>query len=503
MDRIINIMNNKYIIINALDNVAVALENISAGTIIKISSCNIEIKKDIPRGHKFAVFKISKNDNVVKYGYPIGYALTNILPGEHIHIHNIKTLLKGTKDYSYSPDFEFSRTLKDVPSFDGFMRPNGDVGIRNELWIIPTVGCVNKIAEMLERKYSNKLPKEIDGIYAFQHPYGCSQLGDDHFKTQKILADLVKHPNAAGVLVVGLGCENNTMDSFKEIIGDVDPDKIKYMIVQNVEDELEVGVNLLDELSKYAASFKREPIPVSKLKIGLKCGASDGLSGITANPLVGAFSDILIALGGTTVLTEVPEMFGAEEILMNRCQNKEVFNKCVKMINSFKEYFIRYNQVVYENPSPGNKDGGITTLEDKSLGCTQKGGNSPVMDVLEYGDVLKIPGLNLLSGPGNDIVAVTALAAAGTHIVLFTTGRGTPFGGPVPTLKISSNNELANHKKHWIDFNAGSLVDNANIDEMSDKFLKYIIDVASGKITASNEKMGYREIAIFKDGVTL
>jgi altronate hydrolase len=496
-------MKKKYLKINKLDNVAVALENIVQGTNIEIESICFQVKQNIPRGHKFAISKISKNDDVMKYGCPIGYALSEIQMGEHVHVHNIKTLLKGTKNYTYTPEFEFSEKIENVPCFDGFMRPNGDVGIRNELWIIPTVGCVNKIAQILEKKYSGNLPEELDGIRSFEHPYGCSQLGDDHYNTQKILADLVKHPNAGGVLVVGLGCENNTMDSFKEVIGDIDPQKVRYMVVQNVEDELGEGMKLLDELSQYAASFKRESVSVSNLKIGLKCGASDGLSGITANPLIGAFSDKLIALGGTTVLTEVPEMFGAEELLMNRCKNREIFDKCVNMINSFKEYFIRYNQVVYENPSPGNKDGGITTLEDKSLGCTQKGGTSPVVDVLEYGDILKTPGLNLLSGPGNDIVAVTALAAAGSHIVLFTTGRGTPFGGPVPTLKISSNNELYKHKKHWIDFNAGSLVENADIDGLSDEFLQYIIDVASGKIMASNEKMGYREIAIFKDGVTL
>ena len=496
-------MNKKYLKINKLDNVAVALENIVKGTRIELESTCFQIKKNIPRGHKFAISKISKNENVIKYGCSIGYALSEIQMGEHVHVHNIKTLLKGTKDYTYTPEFEFPEKIENVSCFDGFTRPNGDVGIRNEIWIIPTVGCVNKIAQILERNYSGKHPKEIDGIRSFEHPYGCSQLGEDHLKTQTILADLVKHPNAGGVLVIGLGCENNTMDSFKEVIGDIDPQKVRYMVVQNVEDELEEGMKLLDELAQYAGSFKRDPVPVSKLKIGLKCGASDGLSGITANPLIGAFSDKLIALGGTTVLTEVPEMFGAEELLMNRCKNREIFDKCVNMINSFKEYFIRYNQVVYENPSPGNKDGGITTLEDKSLGCTQKGGTSPVVDVLEYGDILKTPGLNLLSGPGNDIVAVTALAAAGSHIVLFTTGRGTPFGGPVPTLKISSNSELYKHKKHWIDFDAGSLVDNNNINELSDKFLQYIIDVASGKIMASNEKMGYREIAIFKDGVTL
>ena len=496
-------MNKKYLQINKNDNVAVALEDISSGTTVSINSAKIELKQGIMRGHKFTIADIAKGNNVIKYGYPIGYALSDIRPGEHVHVHNVKTLLKGTKEYKYDPDFSFPEKKIDIPSFDGFMRPNGDVGIRNELWVIPTVGCVNKIAEMLCYEYSKRIPKEIDGIYTFEHPYGCSQLGDDHHNTQKILADLVKHPNAGGVLVVGLGCENNTMESFKKVIGKVDSSKVRYMIAQDVEDEFEEGMKLLDELSEYAASFKREPVPVSKLKVGLKCGGSDGLSGITANPLVGAFSDKLIALGGTTVLTEVPEMFGAEEILMNRCQNEEVFNKCVNMVNSFKEYFIRYNQVVYENPSPGNKKGGITTLEDKSLGCTQKGGTSPVLDVLEYGDTVKKHGLNLLSGPGNDIVAVTALSAAGSHLVLFTTGRGTPFGGPVPTLKISSNTELSEHKKHWIDFNAGSLVENSNIDELSDEFLNFIIDVASGKVLASNEKLGYREIAIFKDGVTL
>ena len=497
-------MKKKYIVINKLDNVAVALEDIAEGTECNIGS-NIFVKviNAIPQGHKFAVANISKEEKVIKYGFPIGYATCDIKAGEHVHTQNVKTLLKGTKEYSYKPDFKFIEPSKDRVYFDGFLRPDGDAGVRNDIWIIPTVGCVNKIAAKLSVEYSKKDLHNIDGVHAFEHPYGCSQLGSDHYHTQKILADLVRHPNSGGVLVVGLGCENNTMDSFKKVIGNVDSAKVRYMVVQDVEDEFIEGVKLLDELAEYASGFKREPVPVSKLKIGLKCGGSDGLSGITANPLLGVFSDKLISYGGTTILTEVPEMFGAEDMLMNRCVTQEVFDKSADMINSFKDYFIRYKQVVYENPSPGNKNGGITTLEDKSLGCTQKGGTSPVVDVLKYGDRVNTPGLNLLAGPGNDLVAVAALTASGAQIVLFTTGRGTPFGGPVPTLKISSNTRLAEHKKQWIDFNAGSIADGCSIAELNEEFFKYVIDVASGRNIAANERMGYREIAIFKDGVTL
>lgn len=343
----------------------------------------------------------------------------------------------------------------------------------------------------------------IDGVFHFAHPYGCSQLGDDLQYTQKLLGSLVNHPNAAGILVVGLGCENNGIESFKQSIGEYDPQRVKFMSSQVEEDELKKGLQLIDELITYARTFKRESVPVSKLKLGLKCGGSDGFSGITANPLVGTLSDRLIAAGGTAILTEVPEMFGAETILMNRAANEAVFENIVRLVNDFKQYFILHGQEIYENPSPGNKAGGISTLEEKSLGCTQKGGRAIVNDVVKYGDRVSKSGLNLLEAPGNDLVSVTALSAAGAHIVLFTTGRGTPFGGPVPTVKIATNSDLARHKKNWIDYNAGQLLEEKSMFEMTDELWHQIIDIASGERKTNNERNGFREIAIFKDGVTL
>lgn len=489
--------------IDPRDNVGVAIDAVSSGTTVQLDGQTITVVHNIPRGHKFALQAIPEGQPIVKYGYPMGKAVVSIGSGEHIHTHNVKTQLEGTLEYMYEPHNETAVPEKIQASFMGFRRPNGKVGIRNEIWIIPTVGCVNRPAEVMAKRVEKLIAKRndssIDGIYTFAHPYGCSQLGDDQVMTQKILADLVHHPNAAGVLVLGLGCENNYIRTFKEVIGEYDEKRVKFLAAQDTPDELESGAALLHELLDYADSFRREPIPAEELIVGLKCGGSDGYSGLSANPLLGQFSDRLISAGGTTILTEVPEMFGAETILMNRARNEETFRDVVELINNFKDYYLRYNQVVYENPSPGNKDGGITTLEEKSLGCVQKGGRSPVGGVMKYGDRVAQHGLNLLEGPGNDIVSVTAMAAAGAHVVLFTTGRGTPLGGPVPTVKVSSNSELAYRKKSWIDFDAGPLLEGK---DLLPDFFEYILAVASGKET-NNELNEYREIAIFKDGVTL
>ena len=443
---------------------------------------NVEVRDD---GHKYAIRPIAPGENVIKYGMPIGHAKVQIAPGEHVHTHNLASNLSGLLEYTYTPDFA-PLEIKTTRTFAGFLRPDGQAGVRNELWVIPTVGCVNDLAQ--------RLADAVSGI-ALTHPYGCSQLDGDHECTANLLAAFAHHPNAGGVLIVGLGCENNTLDSFKERLGDISKLNIRFLRAQDDGDEYARGLELLAELD--AARVKtRTDIPVSALRVGLKCGGSDGLSGLTANPLVGRFSDWLAAQGGTTVLTEVPEMFGAETLLMNRCVSREVFDKCVAMINGFKSYYERHGQPIDENPSPGNKAGGISTLEDKSLGCVQKGGSSPVVDVLEYGQRLKKPGLNLLAGPGNDLVASSVLAAAGCQLVLFTTGRGTPFGTVVPTVKVATNTRLAQSKPHWIDWDAQGRPDTA-------EFVEFVLKAASGELVLNNEKNNARGIAIFKDGVTL
>lgn len=450
---------------------------------------NVEV--DLSTGHKFARVDINTGENIIKYGNPIGHATEDIKAGEQVHTHNMKTNLSGIIEYKYTPfeDGEHASPYKGR-TFMGYLRKDGSVAIRNEIWIVNTVGCVNKVSEELSR---------LTGALHFPHPFGCSQLGDDQSVTQKILCGMVNHPNAAGVLVLGLGCENNNIEVFKKVLGEYDEERVKFLNCQDFEDDIAEGVKLINELKEYAAQFKRQPVPVSALKVGLKCGGSDGFSGITANPLVGRFSDMLIDAGGTSVLTEVPEMFGAEHLLMARAESREIFDKTVALINNFKEYYDRHNQVIYENPSPGNKKGGITTLEEKSLGCVQKAGSRAVVDVLDYGDRLEKNGLNLLNGPGNDIVAITNLMAAGAHIILFTTGRGTPVGAPVPTVKVSTNTPLAEKKTRWIDYNAGKILDGDPCDE---DFFEYVLSVAEGKETV-NEKYGYREISIFKDGVVL
>ena len=447
------------------------------------------VRVNINDGHKYALVDIKTGENIIKYGQPIGHAVCDIKAGEHVHTHNIKTNLSGKLTYKYEPDF-LTNSEKTERTFMGYERENGDIGIRNDIWIVNTVGCVNKISERLA---------SITGAKFFPHPFGCSQLGEDQEITQKILASMVNHPNAGGVLVLGLGCENNNIDAFKKVLDKYDENRVKFLNVQDFQDEISEGVKLIEELKRYADTKKRVPVNISKLKVGLKCGGSDGFSGITANPLVGRFCDKLTSFGGSCVLTEVPEMFGAEHLLMNRCESREVFDKTVKLINDFKDYYTRHNQVIYENPSPGNKKGGITTLEEKSLGCVQKGGLSKVVDVLDYGDKVTKGGLSLLNGPGNDIVAVTNLMAAGVHMILFTTGRGTPLGTAVPTVKIATNSELTKRKSNWIDFDASPMLEGLGLE---DELLEYVIKVADGEKT-KNEQNKYEEISIFKDGVTL
>ena len=494
---------NAYIKINPADNVVVAIDPMKAGEKITVDGQDITLLSDVPAGHKIALKAFAADEHIIKYGCPIGHAREAIAQGAWVNEKNIKTNLDGLLEYTYNPvSVKLDIPNKDL-KFKGYRRKNGNVGIRNEIWIIPTVGCVNGVVNQLaEALRAETQGKGVDAIVAFPHNYGCSQLGNDHENTRKVLRDMVLHPNAGAVLVVGLGCENNQPDAFREMLGDYDTERVRFMVTQKVHDEFEEGMKILRELYGIASADQREDVPLSELRVGLKCGGSDGFSGITANPLLGVFSDFLIAQGGTSVLTEVPEMFGAETQLMNRCSNVALFDKTVHLINDFKEYFIANKQPIYENPSPGTKAGGISTLEEKSLGCTQKCGKSEVKDVLMYGDRLKTKGLNLLSAPGNDLVASTALASAGCHMVLFTTGRGTPFGTYVPTVKVSTNSNLFNNKPGWIDFNAGSLVEGESMDSLAERFIDFIIEVANGKET-NNERKNYREIAIFKTGVTL
>lgn len=497
-------IQTEFIRINPADSVVVCLRAMSKGEIISIDNFNVELLQDTPAGHKVLLKDTSKGEDIIKYGYPIGHAAEDLKAGTWVNENNLKTNLAGTLSYEYNPVNETLNIAKEDRTFKGYERKNGEVGIRNEIWVVPTVGCVNGIAEKLVEKLKEETKcAGIDAIHAWHHNFGCSQLSGDHENTRKILRDIVLHPNAGGVLVLGLGCENNQPDDFMQTFGDYDNERIKLMVSQKVEgDEIEEGMKILRNIYKIASTDKRTDVPLSKLRIGLKCGGSDGFSGITANPLVGELSDYIVAQGGTSILTEVPEMFGAETILMNRCENKDLFNDTVSLINNFKDYFLSHGEPVGENPSPGNKAGGISTLEDKALGCTQKCGRAPVSGVLEYGDRLKNNGLNLLSAPGNDLVASTALASAGCQIVLFTTGRGTPFGTFVPTMKISTNSLLASRKSNWIDFNAGVLAEGMDMKELLRQFIEKVISVASGELTR-NEENGYREISIFKNGVTL
>ncbi|MEG0912439.1 MAG: altronate dehydratase family protein [Oscillospiraceae bacterium] len=489
--------------INSIDNVAVALCDLKKGDTVTLDSLNCKINSDIPSGHKFSVTSIPKGSDIIKYGCVIGKATALIHEGTWVHTHNVVTRLNEETKYNFQPlsgDTCFSGSS--ARTFKGYLRADGSVGVRNEVWIVPTVGCVNSIATALSSGIQDYAKGRVDNVRIFNHPYGCSQMGEDQLNTQKALAALVRHPNAGAVLVLGLGCENNNIREFQKVLGKTDPDRVKFLECQSVEDEIAEGIEILTGLVDYASKFTREHISVSKLIVGLKCGGSDGLSGISANPLVGKFSNKLIKCGGTTILTEVPEMFGAEELLFNRCESKDVFNRAVKLVDDFKQYFTSHNLAVYENPSPGNKLGGITTLEDKSCGCVQKGGTGTIVDVLDYTEPVCKPGVNLLKAPGNDMVSSTALMLSGAQIVLFTTGRGTPLGTGVPTLKISSNTALSTHKTNWIDFNAGMLINGIPLKSLADDLFDLVIETANGRTTRS-ETASYSEFAIFKQGITL
>lgn len=505
-------MAGKLIKIDRRDNVAVAIRPIYKGEIVTVENETFTVLTDIPQGHKVALSDIPEGGKVIKYGYPIGGAKEPIAKGCHVHApFNIHTLLSESAEYYYDAETakeaiaEHELLKKEwegrVPTIKAYKRKNGTIGIRNNLWIVPTVGCVNQIALELVKWATENLSVQ-DDVRAWTHPFGCSQLGEDHENTRKVLKGLVRHPNAGGVLVLGLGCENNTMDSFKELLGPVDESRVKFLVCQEAEDEFEAGKALLTQLAQAMEDDKREAVPMSSLVVGFKCGGSDGLSGITANPLIGLFCNQLTAMGGTGVLTEVPEMFGAEQVLMNRAVDENVYHKVVNMVQGFKDYFTAHGQVVYENPSPGNKAGGISTLEDKSLGCVQKGGRAPVTNVIAYGEHVSIPGLTLLSGPGNDIVSTTDLTVAGCHMILFSTGRGTPLGAPVPTVKVATNHPLAEHKKNWIDFDASAILDKDK-REVTEDFLHFVIAVANGEKHTKNEINKFQEISIFKDGVVL
>jgi len=490
--------------VRSADDVAVAVGPLEQGDVLTVGDASVTVREPVPAGHKVALHSMAEGDVVHKYGWAIGRLTAPVDAGAWIHSHNLKTQLEGTLEYRYEPIARAPLPAVPTRTWEGYKRADGRVGTRNEVWVINTVGCVNWAAEKIARSANERFAGVIDGVHAFAHPYGCSQLGDDLGHTRQVLAGLMRHPNAGGVLVLGLGCENNQLDALLAEAGDVDRSRIRFFNTQDVFDEVQSGVAALNELVERMKDDRRETVPASALVLGNKCGGSDGFSGITANPLVGRVADRLTASGGTVLLTEVPEMFGAERVLMNRAASEEVYRDVVTMVNSFKEYFLRHGQPVYENPSPGNKAGGLTTLEEKSLGAIQKGGAATVTSVLRYGQQVRTPGLALLEAPGNDGVSSTAMVASGATILCFTTGRGTPLGFPAPTIKVASNSEIARKKPHWIDFDAGKLLDDPDaMDDTADELLAFVLDVASGRTQTNNERNDVREIAIWKEGVTL
>lgn len=487
--------------IHSSDHVATLLEAAAAGEPVDIGGTAIVARADIPKGHKVALVDIAPGVEVRKFGFPIGCATAPITVGDHVHSHNLATGLSGTLDYRYDPHPEPRAVAPGARTFLGYVRADGRVGTRNEIWILPTVGCVGRTAERIAAEAGRRHAGEVDGVHAFAHPYGCSQLGDDLGATRRMLAALASHPNAGGVLLIGLGCESNQLARLLEEVPESYRARIRTVVAQDSADEFEDGLAAVAELAAEAARMKREPVGLDRLVLGVKCGGSDGFSGLTANPLVGRMSDVVTAAGGSAIVTEIPEIFGAEQMLMDRAESRAVFEGVVGVVNDFKTYFLEHGEPVSENPSPGNVAGGITTLEEKSLGAVQKAGHATLTDVKRYGERIERTGLTLLEAPGNDAVSSTALAAAGATVILFTTGRGTPLGFPVPTVKIASNSDLAARKPGWIDFDAGQVLTDG-FDAAEEALVDRIVAIASGAETAA-ERNGEREIAFWKRGVTL
>ncbi len=485
------------------DDVAAALRDLTAGEIADIEGVPTVLREDIPAGHKFALRHLERGEAVRRYGADIGIMSEPAQRGALVHSHNLATALIG--EVAYARDTgdaaHAASTARSLPAWRGYRRADGRWATRNEIWLLPTVGCVAPLVEDIAREANALHAGKLDGIVGFGHPHGCSQLGDDLAGTRAALAGLCDNPNAGGVLLIGLGCESNQLDDLVALVPEGSRAKIRMMRAQEPGDEHERALELIAQLVEELAPLEREEAPAAALTVGLKCGGSDALSGLTANPLLGRFTDQLVASGGKAVLTEIPEIFGAERALFSRAVSREVFEAAGALLNRFKRYFLEQGQPVSENPSPGNIAGGITTLEEKSLGAVQKGGNAPLVDVLDYGAAAQVPGLTLLEAPGNDAVSSTALAAAGATLIVFTTGRGTPLGFPVPTVKVSSNSQLAQSKAGWIDFDAGRVLGEGT-GAVSEDFARRMIAIASGERTAA-ERSGQRVIALWKRGVTL
>ncbi|HEY8614605.1 altronate dehydratase family protein [Phenylobacterium sp.] len=486
--------------IDPRDDVAVAVQGLMAGDPV---ADGVMARSDVPAGHKVAVRPVRAGEAVRKYGWPIGRATADILPGDHVHTHNVATALEGLDAYAYEPTPTEPLPPPREQTFMGYRRKTGRVGTRNEIWILSTVGCVSRTAQKIAERANRLFEGRVDGVHALTHPFGCSQLGGDLEATRRMTAALAGHPNAGGVLIIGLGCENNQLSALLESAPHLDRERLRSFTTQVAEDEYEAGLQAVEELVRVAEQDRREPCPVSDLVIGLKCGGSDGLSGLTANPLVGRIADKVCAAGGSAILTEIPEIFGAERLLMARAETEAVYADVAAVVNDFKGYFLAHGEPVSENPSPGNIAGGITTLEEKSLGAVQKAGRAPVTEVVRYGgQIAGKPGVALLEAPGNDAVSSTALTAAGATVILFTTGRGTPLGFPAPTLKLATNSGLAQRKPHWIDFDAGRIAAGQTLDEAADALMDLVVATASGQPTRAEEN-GEREIALWKRGVTL
>ena len=484
--------NSDFVLLNPRDSVVVALRGFQAGDTLALGEEAIQLLDSVPPGHKVAIRPVAAGEPIFKFGWSIGVATKPIRVGQHVHTQNVKC--------DHHIDLEAIST--DVPAelprleghtFEGFRRADGRVGTRNYLAVISNVNCSASVARMIASRFDQQTLAafpNVDGVISFRHEGGCAMAfnGSRHRMLSRVLGGMARHPNIGGFLLVGLGCEQGTLDHLVQSQG-LQGEAVPVLSIQSAggtSKTVERGVEIAAGLLKQVNGFQRETVPASHLVLGTECGGSDGYSGITANPALGAAADRLVACGGTAILSETSEIFGAEHLLTRRARSRAVAEKLLERIEWWKWYCSNYGEELDNNPSVGNKAGGLTTITEKSLGAVSKGGTTPLEAVYEYAEPVQQQGFVVMDTPGFDPASVTGMVAGGANLIAFTTGRGSCFGSkPTPTFKIASNTRLFQQLPEDMDFNAGQVVEGRSVDEVGQELFSRLLDTASGKPTCS------------------
>jgi altronate hydrolase len=476
---------------------------LSPGQRIELAGREVTVLEPIPAGHKVALAAVAEGENVLRYGQRIGRARVPIEPGRHVHMHNL-AYEELAFDYEFpSGEIEFPALPAAVPRFLGYAREDGRAGTRNYIAVGAASNCAAHTAELIARSYENdRLPPNVDGVVAFPHGEGCAHsIGPDTRQLQRTIAGVLDHPNVASALILGLGCEVNQISHY------LGGPRLKGLTLQEsggTRATVDAARREIDRFIEEAAACQRTEIPASKIVLGLNCGGSDSFSGITANPALGVASDILASYGGSAVLAETTEIFGAEHLLVRRARNRQVAERLLARIADYRTYLNRFGGSFDDNPAPGNKEGGLSNILEKSLGAVAKGGTSPLMEVVDYAERVTTPGLVFMNTPGYDPVSLAGLAAGGANVIAFTTGRGSAIGfATIPVIKIATNSATYRRMRDNMEVNAGAIVDGErSIGEVGREIFEMVLRVASGERTAS-ERLGHREFVPWRIGPVL